>query len=274
MSSRARIKAWIPPALLEVRRSLLGLGLRFSDDPGGWAGACARSEGYDADMIVESVAAATREVLAGRALFERDSVLFHQQDYRYPIITAMLRAASLNGGVLEVFDFGGSLGSTYRQCRPLLSGLRQLRWWVVEQSHFVAIGRQEFSTEELSFVSSLAELPAEGFSRLALLSSVLQYLEQPDRTLADVLRLGPSHLVIDRTPMSELDGHYLCVQHVPKAVYAASYPCWILSRPKLMASLFNAGYELLADFACSEGTARSDAGLAFEFRGLLMEKPS
>lgn len=268
------MKAWIPPALLEMRRSRLGLGLRFSEEAKGWAAACARSEGYDADLIVERVASATREVLAGRALFERDSVLFHQREYRYPILAALLRAASLNDGVLEVVDFGGSLGSTYRQVRPLLDGLRRLRWHVVEQPQFVAIGQRQFTTEELSFVSSLDELPAAHVAPLALLSSVLQYLESPDRTLAEVASVRPSHLLIDRTPVSALNEHQLCVQHVPETIYAASYPCWILSRTKLTTALASAGFELVDDFVCPEGAARTDAGLPFEFRGLWMEKKS
>lgn len=255
-----------------MRRSLLGLGWRFSDEPNGWAAACARSEGYDADLIVERVAAATREVLAGRALFERDSVLFQQPEYRYPILAALLRAASLNDGALEVVDFGGSLGSTFRQCRPMLDGLRRLRWHIVEQPQFVSVGRREFTTEELSFVSSLDELPATDVAPLVLLSGVLQYLESPDRTLAEVASARPSHLLIDRTPVSDLDEHHLCVQHVPETIYAASYPCWVLSRTKLTTALASAGFELVDDFACLDGAARTDAGLRFEFRGLWMEK--
>jgi putative methyltransferase (TIGR04325 family) len=272
MNIRAGIKAWTPPALLDARRRLLGRGLRFSDAPDGWASAQRMCEGYSADVIVERVATATREVLAGHALFERDSVLFHQSDYRYPIIAALLRAASLNAGRLEVVDYGGSLGSTYRQCRPLLSGLHQIRWRVVEQANFAAVGQNEFSTSELSFSSTVAGLPPTDSRPLILLSSVLQYLEHPLQALERLLQLNPSHVVIDRSPMSAIDDHRLTIQHVPKSVYDASYPCWIISRRRLLETLTSAGFQVIGEFPGMEGSFVTPHGLTFEFHGLIAEK--
>ena len=180
------------------------------------------------------MAAATREVVAGRAAYERDSVLFHEPAYPFPIVAELLRAALANGRRLNVIDFGGSLGSTYRQCRPLLDGVQDLRWHVIEQPGFVAIGQSEFSTEELRFAASPDEVPVGDVPPLVLLSSVLQYLETPESTLRQLLGIGAKHLIIDRTPMSDLDTHRLCIQHVPKAIYDASYPCWVLSRARLL----------------------------------------
>ncbi|MBL8350021.1 MAG: methyltransferase, TIGR04325 family [Burkholderiaceae bacterium] len=273
MSVRTTLRAWIPPAVLEARRRWLGArGLRFSDEPGGWAAARARSKGYATDLIVDSVAQATREVQAGRAVFERDSVLFHQADYRYEVVAALLRTASLQDGCLDVIDCGGSLGSTYRQCRPLLTGLRRLRWRVLEQAHFVAAGRREFTTDELSFASSVAELPDFDAPPLLLLSSVLQYLEDPMQMLRDLLRLKPAAVVVDRTPLSEIDEHRLTVQHVPKAIYDASYPCWILSRRRLLQVLSEEGLRIVGQFPCPEGSFTTDSGFQFEFRGLIAER--
>jgi putative methyltransferase (TIGR04325 family) len=116
MNVRSIVKAWMPPVITDARRAWLGHGLRFSDASGDWAETTRRSKGYAAELIVDAVARATREVVAGRAAFERDSVLFDTPDFRYPIVAALLRAAAQNNGHLEVVDFGGSLGSTYRQC--------------------------------------------------------------------------------------------------------------------------------------------------------------
>lgn len=272
MSLQSSVRAWIPPALLAARRRALGHGLRFEDVSGGWAEAIAQSSGYAIDLIVNRVAAATREVVAGRALFERDSVLFHEPDFRYPIVAALMRSAALNGGRLEVVDFGGSLGSTYRQCRPFLRGLRHVRWCIVEQPHFAETGRREFGTSELSFHAELSELPLADVPRLVLLSSVIQYLEQPDEALNNLLALDPTHLVIDRTPMSAQSEHWLTIQHAPKTVYDASYPCWALSRPSLVQRLASSGLRVVGEFPCLEGSFRTPAGPEFEFRGLFAEK--
>ena len=269
MSVRSVAKAWIPPIVTDARRAWLGHGLRFSDVHGEWRDAIARSHGYAADVIVEAVARATREVLAGRAVFERDSVLFDQPDYRYPIVAALLRAAVEAEGLLEVVDFGGSLGSTYRQCKPFLAPLRRMRWHVIEQAGFVEAGRREFATEELGFFPSVAELPAFETPALILLSSVLQYVEDPDRTLDELIGLDARHLVIDRTPLSDLHENRLCIQHVPKTIYDASYPCWVLSRSKLLSRLAESGWQVLGEFPGLEGAFSTPDRLSFEFRGLI-----
>src|SRR6185295_4240667 len=97
------------------------------------------------------------------------------------------------------------------------------------------------------------------------------YLEQPERTLGELLRVGATHLVIDRTPMSPLAEHRLCIQHVPRNIYDASYPCWALSRPRLLALLSAARWRVRAEFACMEGGFTTPSGLEFSFRGLIAE---
>lgn len=273
MNFRSSIKRWTPPALIEARRRYAGRSLRFDEVQGGWAEALKQSSGYAAESIVERVGAATREVVAGRALYERDSVLFHEPDYPFPIVAALLRAALAGGGRLHVIDVGGSLGSTYRQCRPLLNGVSELRWCVVEQPSFVAMGRREFSTDELCFAPSIHDLPPRLAPSLILLSSVLQYLEEPKAMLHDLLSLAADYLVLDRTPMSmTLTQPRLCIQHAPKSIYEASYPCWILSRLSLLASLRSAGWQLVAEYENSEGAFETQTGVGLVFRGLLAER--
>ena len=273
MSLRSRVRPWIPPALLEARRRRLGHTLRFTDAPADWARTLSLTSGYSAAAIRERVAAATREVVAGRAAYERDSVLFHEPAYPFPIVAELLRAALANGRRLNVIDFGGSLGSTYRQCRPLLDGVEALSWHVIEQPGFVAIVKSEFSTEELRFAASPDEVPVGDVPPLALLSSVLQYLETPESTLRQLLETGATHLIIDRTPMSALDTHRLCIQHVPKAIYDASYPCWVLSRSRLLEMLSQAGWRVMAEFDGLDGSFATPHDLRFTFRGLIAEHP-
>lgn len=272
MNVRLLLKDITPPGLLRLRQRLRGGTLRFTGRPADWKDACRMSEGYDAAGILDRVIRASRTVHAGGAAYERDGVLFHEIDYPFAILSCLMRAAALDGGRLDVVDFGGSLGSTYRQCRPFLQGLASTRWHVVEQPSFAAAGRAEFSTPELQFVSSLAELPQAGAQRVALLSSVLQYLEDPAGTLGALLSsAGVRHLVIDRTPLSAEDSDRLCIQHVPKQIYPASYPCWILSRPRLLEGL-SSGWRTVCEFPCPEGAARTEDGLPFEFRGLILER--
>ncbi|MEP7056561.1 MAG: hypothetical protein ABI809_02155, partial [Caldimonas sp.] len=79
------------------------------------------------------------------------------------------------------------------------------------------------------------------------------------------------HLIIDRTPLGSQAADRLCIQHVPKHLHATNYPCWILSRSRLLEQL-SLDWRMVCEFPCAEGIARTDDGLRFEFRGLILER--
>src|SRR5450755_262798 len=94
-----------------------GPGVVYSGDYPSFAEARARSNGYEASVILERTRTALHRVLRGEAAFERDSVTFDKLELQWPLLAMLLRVAAENGGQLSVLDFGGSLGSTYYQCR-------------------------------------------------------------------------------------------------------------------------------------------------------------
>lgn len=264
-------RAWLPPALFSLAGRWSGRALRWEGVPPRWEDAVRRSTGYDDASILQRVAAATREVVAGRAAYERDSVLFQEPAPPSPLLFPLLRHALRHPGPLDVVDFGGSLGSTYRLCRAFLPEGLALRWTVVEQPAFVAAGQAEFATEELRFAPSLDALPPAAGPRLLLASSVLQYLQRPAAVLDTFETSGAATLVVDRTPVWDGPADALAVQHVPPHIYRASYPCWILSRPALLAR-WRAGWRLVADVPAPEGRRQASGGPAFEFRGFILER--
>jgi putative methyltransferase (TIGR04325 family) len=198
-------------------------------------------------------------------------VLFDEPAYPFELLTAILRLGLRDQRAVRVLDFGGSLGSTYRQCRPLLDGVRGLRWTVVEQPDFVSLGNREFATAELAFAATLEEGCADGPPDLILASGVLQYLEDPAGMFRRLLAIEARTLLLDRTPMTGDAEHSLCIQHVPASIYEASYPCWLLSRRRLRDQVGPA-WQLVCDFPCHDGEWRSREGTRFEFRGLMLER--
>jgi putative methyltransferase (TIGR04325 family) len=270
MKARSLVTGLLPPLVTNRMRRWSGRTLRFSGHPANWAEATRISSGYGDVRILERVLCATRAVMSGEGQYERDSVLLDQPEYRFAVLAGLLRAGA-GHGVLDVIDFGGSLGSSYRQCHPFLKGLKSIRWWVVEQAPLVAAGQAEFTTDELRFVRSLGEVPRAKGEQVILASSVLQYLEDPEAKLHAFADTYAAHLIIDRTPLSTEAEDRLCIQHVPKHIYPGSYPCWIFSYPRLVA-LLSRDWQVICDFPCSEGTARTDDGLSFEFRGLILER--
>jgi putative methyltransferase (TIGR04325 family) len=270
VTSRARDLArdLLPPALTRALVERSRVSLRFVDGFDSWAAATERAGAYSEGAILDQVQRATDEVIAGRAAFERDGVTFEQPEYRWPLAAAMLWRAALASGRLSVLDFGGSLGSSYRQLSRLLDGL-DVSWGVVEQHGFVEAGRQ-YEDEHLRFFGTIAECTASIAPSVALLSGVLQYLPDPHAILREIAATGVDAIVIDRTPVTALDHDLPVVQEVPATIYEASYPAWLLSTDLLLADV--PGWDLVADFPGIEDDQRTTSGLEFAWKGMLLTR--
>lgn len=229
-------KAITPPALVWLLtrlrtgrgRDAFGLAGNFAE----WDDALAASDGYDARTILDKTRVALMKVKDGHAVYERDSVLFDEMPYSYPVLAGLMWGAARNGGVLNVLDFGGSLGSTFFQNRAFLSALTNVQWNIVEQPSYVEAGKAWFQDERLRFYQTIAECVTEGRPNVVLLSSVLQYLERPYDTFDELLGLSCDCILIDRTPFWNGKADRLCVQTTPSSIYRASYPSWIFSRQR------------------------------------------
>jgi putative methyltransferase (TIGR04325 family) len=214
-----------------------------------WAEARADSRGYDAAEILQKVRTATLAVLSGAAACERDSVAFERTEYSLPLLVSLLYAATRSHNALRVLDVGGSLGSSYWQNRRLLAHLQQLRWSVVEQPHFVAVGQAEIANEGLRFYESIDACVAEERPNVVLLSSVLPYVEEPYGLLRSVLGRQFDFVILDRTPFFVHDlPDRLTVEHVPPSIYDASYPAWFFNLPRFCRFLEQFPYDVVEEF--------------------------
>lgn len=266
-------KRWLSPLLIGRLKSSLRRGNYFSGNYPDWAAAARHSAGYADPSILDSVRSAMRQVCSGKARYERDSVLFDEIHHSFPLLAGLLRAAAEDGNRLAVLDFGGALGSTYHQCREFLAPITDLTWAVVEQDRFVAAGREEFETSELKFFDTVAECVRQLRPNVAVLSGVLQYLENPYGLIAELCENGIRYVLVDRTIMSALPDDRIAVQHVPASVYKGSYPVRILSREKLRRS-FAGTYESLAEFEVVWDGSHPEFcdGVEFHSRGMILRK--
>ncbi len=210
------------------------------------------------------------KVSAGEAVFERDSILFDEVIYSFPVLAGLLRAAVEDDGHLSVIDFGGALGGSYYQCLNFLSVLPRLQWGVVEQQHFVRCGQENFRTNQLDFFFTISEGVEKIRPSVALLSSVLQYVPEPYDVLKELIECEIRYLIIDRTPFSDSEDDIITVQHVSASIYPASYPCRVFSRKTFLEKL--AGhFEVIAQFESADGTAVL-GGSEFTFGGMILRK--
>jgi len=258
------LKRWVPPALLHFLREKPGI--TWSGTYGSWAEARKASEGYDSDLIVNQVKNSLLKVKRGEVQYERDSVLFDEIQYSWPLLGGLMWVAARGRGELNVLDFGGSLGSTYYQNRKFLKHLWHVRWNIVEQKKFVDAGKEHFEDDKLKFYYDIESCMEECAPNTILLSSVLQYLEKPHDFLGRIRRLGFEYIILDRTAFAVRGEDQLKIQTVSKEIYPASYPCWFFNRSNLLGG-FESEYDLVEGFESFEGT---NQGAVFE--GYLLKR--
>jgi len=232
---REVLRPLVPPIVLEALRGMRGSVLSFSGDYSSWGEASAAATGYDSQEILTRVASATRAVVRGEAAYERDSVLFDHIEYSWPALASLLHVA-VQMRSLRVIDFGGSLGSTWRQNRRFLEGLDiPLAWRVVEQEHFVDLGRKEFATNVLGFDRTIAEAAAAG-ADVVLFSSCLCYVDEPMRFLREAASAA-RYVIIDRLPLIPGSRDRIALQTVTEPIYNARYPIRLFAEAQIAARL-------------------------------------
>ena len=241
-----------PPVFVHLAKRLRGNGptgaYGLSGDYRSWDEALAASTGYDSEIILEKTRTSLLKVKNGEAAYERDSDLFDEIEYAWPVLAGLMWVAARCGGMLNVLDFGGSLGSTYFQNRVFLSALPQVRWNVVEQSRHVATGKAWFADDRLRFYADISDCLADTQPNVVLLSGVLQYLEHPYDLLAAVLKLSGICVIIDRTPYWSGDYDRLSIQRVDPKIFDTSYPMWVFSLRKFREALRGAVFEEFESF--------------------------
>lgn len=262
-------KNYLPPILLSFLKKYFSFGqnIVWKGNYSSWEDAKRVSTGYEAPEILENVRAPMLKVKKGEAVYERDSVLFDEIQYSWPLLAGLMYAAAKSGGVLKVCDFGGSLGSTYYQCKKFLDGLKEVIWCIVEQRHFVDIGKKEFEDDRLKFCYDIATCKREYNPNVLVLSSVLQYIEKPYDLLEELLKHNFEFVIIDRTPFNSENREVIKVQVVPPWIYKASYPCWFFDMGKMKGYLISKGYKIIEIFDALDGKSEK-----YEFKGFILEK--
>lgn len=235
-------------------------------DYASWEDAVMASSGYDSRIILEKVKTSLLKVKNGEAVYERDSALFDQVEYAWPLLAGLMWVAAQSGGRLNVLDYGGSLGTTYFQNRWFLKDLSEVRWNIVEQPHYVETGKRYFEDDELRFYYDIEACLSETSPRVIIFSGVLPYLEKPYGVLEQALHLTFDVIIVDRTSCWRGKSDRLGVQKVPPHIFEAGYPIWIFSLDKFRD--FFARHEIVAEFP---GFADDGASYGCDFMGFIIK---
>jgi len=239
------IKMIIPPIIVSTYRACNN-NRWFTGNYPSWDAALQDCTGYETDSILNKVKESLLKIKDGRAIYERDSILFNKIQFSFPLLCGLLRVAVENNGNLNVLDFGGSLGSSYYQNKEFLSGVKNLRWSIVEQEKFVKVGKEFFEDDILHFYFTIEECLANEKTDVIILSSVIQYIERPHELLSEIVSKKVKYIIIDRTPFFENHPDQLTVQKVPAEIYNASYPAWFFNEQIFLKS-FEDCYSLIVN---------------------------
>jgi putative methyltransferase (TIGR04325 family) len=252
----------MPPFLLRV---LTGLFYGWHGSYSSWAEAKKKGTGYDSTSILEIVKKSSLKVKNGLAAYERDSVLFDNIEYSFPLLSGLMWIAAQKKGTLNILDFGGSLGSSYFQNKLFLDSLSSFSWNIVEQPDFVKTGMENFSDKNLHFFYTIEDCLKSVDIDVIILSSVLQYIDNPYDLLEHIKSTGIRFMIIDRTPFINTTDR-ITLQKVNPKIYKATYPCWFFNKEKFVSFISN-GYNIILEFE-----AIDKANLISEFKGFILQR--
>jgi putative methyltransferase (TIGR04325 family) len=211
-----------------------------------WQRAEIECTGYDNTEILNKVKESVLKVKNGKAVYERDSVLFEKIEISEQLLNAFL--SSVNNNSLHIVDFGGSLGSSYFQHKKFLESITDFKWGLVEQKHFVEVGKKEIEDKTLKFFFTIDEALIYCKPQILLVSSVIQYFEKPYELIESFIKYNFKYIIIDRTAFLNSDCERITKQMVPSEIYRASYPSWFLNEKKFI-NAFEKKYDLIYSFS-------------------------
>lgn len=272
-SLKVLIKKNIPKFILNILKNINvenNQKIKWIGFYNNWSSALKLTSGYDSIEILENCKKSLTEVKEGRAIYERDSILFKEIEYSWGLVSFLLKSIIENKS-LDILDFGGSLGSSYYQNKNIFPSNTIIKWSIVEQKLFVECGKKNFENDILKFYYTIEECLKERNPKIVLLSSVLQYLENPFNLISEINSMNEiKYIVIDRTSFIKNNYHKICIQQNIDTELKGSYPTWFFNRNKLI-ELFD-NFELISSFDNGFTPPTKINNISCYWSGLILKK--
>jgi len=199
----------------------------FSGPYKSWTIAESKSCGYDSIEIFEKVKISANKVKKNKNGYERDSIILSDDDYDQNILDIFDNFLNKKNKILNILDFGGSIGSLYFKYRKKIN--LTFKWSIIEQKNFVDEVIKNFQNNELNFFYNIEEYAFKYKADVVILSSSLQYLRNYKDIILELIDLNPKYIIILKTPFSTKKINEVFIQKPLKHIYKSTYPCWIFS---------------------------------------------
>jgi putative methyltransferase (TIGR04325 family) len=274
LCSSREIKKWIPEAIIHTLNKITGRTNSFKGEYKTFEEALISSEGYNSRSLLAKIVDANLGVLNGQAKYEKDGLLFDKIDFSYELNSFLLRVYVEKNKPISILDYGGSLGTTYRQFKEFADSQIISNWLIVEQQGLVEAAKKYISIHNLNFISNEDVNFDKLKTDVVIFSSSLEFLPDPDQALTSILKANPSYIIFDRTPVSESSETKICVLKAQKKI-GGSYPCWIFSSQFFFKKLH--GFQMISRWDSAEGSFKFSGshgkyeGMAFKRKDFFYE---
>jgi putative methyltransferase (TIGR04325 family) len=202
----------------------------FTNEKIDWISALKLSKSYNDEIIFDKVKKTYDDIIdKNYEFYERDGLTLRFKPDEKDLIKFLKKNKNETNSVIEVLDYGGSLGSRFFSNFNFIKN-NKIKWNIVEQKKFVQYGKNFLENKFLSFYNNLEKCLSEKKINLVIFSGALQYLENYDEILKKIKMSNIKYIFLDNLPLSNNLKHRIFVQKIPKKIYESSYPIRIFSK--------------------------------------------
>jgi putative methyltransferase (TIGR04325 family) len=212
-----------------------------------WGDATSRSSGYQSPQTINSL-------IGSDPVSEQNHVSENLIGSRFQqVASAFLEgvASAQLQTTIRVLDIGGGLGEYFFLLEKIVPSLT-VHWTIVETSAVCELAIRTVPAQtNLVWTDSVDH--AEGNFDIVLMSSVIQYVENP----YELLNIGiekSNFLILNRCPLTESKKGVVCIQRPGFFESKGSYPVHMLSEAQLINHLRGQG-EILSRWLVPEDVA-------------------
>ena len=225
----------LPPTVKILIRGLLSRLIGFVEVKS-WAQAQSAVAGYESDTAIESI---IKSIESSRIEGAGKNVLSSRDLQIISSFAIAVAAVSISKKTIRVIDVGGAGGDYFYMFAGTMPAVK-FDWVVVETPALAAAISQAHLEhgEGIRWVSSVAE--AGDHFDVALMSSVMQYVESPYALLREVAEITQT-IVINRIPLIESAADQVTVQRVRSHGRRGAYPAWFFSETIFFAEIQQVG---------------------------------
>jgi putative methyltransferase (TIGR04325 family) len=231
-----------------------------SGDYGSWA-EVERLVTGDHEVFRKKAMESALAVVEGRAIHVRDSFLFDEIVYSWPLLACLMYVAARSAGRISALDFGGGPAVTYLQNRRFLSSFEHVDWRIVEKPDYCEFCREKMPMPQISYYETIDAALAKGNRPdVAIFSAVLQILQDPYQPIAEVRDRGIEYILIDRLSMSLEERDRLAIYRAGTETLM-TLPYWYLDERRLRETV-GREYRLIEKFEAFKNPAPFPAEMA------------